>query len=58
VRGDEVRVEFDHALNEKAESWQFCLLNVEPDHAAAVGVDSSGAPLSLRARRIVPLGER
>ena len=53
--GDDVRVIFDPRLGDDASLWRFVLLDASPDHMVAVGVNTGGAPISLRAASFVPL---
>lgn len=52
---DEVGVAFEPRLGDDASRWRFALHQASPRHMLAVGVDTGGAPLSLRAARVVPL---
>jgi 4'-phosphopantetheinyl transferase len=54
---DEIGVTFDQKLPDDAARWRFALMDAPPHHIIAVGADTGGAPLSLRAAHIVPLGE-
>ena len=55
---EEVRVTFDEELGDDPARWRFALLSALSHYMLAVGVDTGGAALSLRARHIVPLRER
>jgi 4'-phosphopantetheinyl transferase len=55
---DEIRVIFDTRLGDDATSWRFALLDAPPHHKIAVSVKTGGARLSLRSRRVVPLGRK
>jgi len=46
---------FDESLADDATRWRFALLDEPPHYMIAVGVDTGGAALSLRAAHIVPL---
>jgi 4'-phosphopantetheinyl transferase len=52
---EDISVAFDKALGDDPARWRFALLRAPPRHLIAVGVDTGGAALSLRARPIVPL---
>ncbi len=52
--GPAIGIAFDPALGDAPARWQFSLLRAGQTHLAAVGVDSGGAPLSLRAERWSP----
>lgn len=53
--GSGIGVVFDPRLGDDERRWRFALLRGGPDHLIAVGVDTGGAPLSLRAARCIPL---
>lgn len=53
--GPDISIAFDPRLVDDPARWRFCLLRGSPHHFIAVGVDTGGAPLSLRAARFVPL---
>jgi len=53
--GNDVRVIFDARLDDDASLWRFVLLDASPRHIVAIGVNTGGAPLSLRAASFVPL---
>jgi len=55
---DEISVEFGTRWDDDASSWRFALLDAPPHHIIAISVKTSGAALSLRATRAVPLRER
>jgi 4'-phosphopantetheinyl transferase len=55
--GPEIGVAFDPRLGDEPSRWRFALLDASPRHLVAVGVDTGGAPLSLRAARCIPLRE-
>lgn len=50
-----IRVAFDRGCEDDATCWRFALLDASPLHVIAVGVDTGGVPLSLRATQFVPL---
>lgn len=50
-----IEVVFEKRLDDDARRWRFALLDLVPGHLTAVGVDTGGAPLSLRALHMVPL---
>jgi 4'-phosphopantetheinyl transferase len=49
---DAVRIHFDAAMDDDAARWRFALLDAPPDHLLAVGVETAGPPLALRAARV------
>lgn len=51
----EIAIAFDPRLADDKARWRFALLRASFRHLVAVGVDSAGAALSLRAGRYVPL---
>jgi len=51
----EIRVNFKSTCLGNATCWQFALIDAPPLHMIAIGVDTDGVPLSLRARQVVPL---
>jgi 4'-phosphopantetheinyl transferase len=51
----DIGIAFDPQLGDEPSRWRFELLRASPQHLVAVGVDSLGAPLSLRAANFVPL---
>ncbi len=51
----EIGVVFHPPLRDDPSRWRFSLLRASPHHLVAVGVDSAGATLSLRASNFVPL---
>jgi 4'-phosphopantetheinyl transferase len=53
--GPEIGVTFDPRLFDHAPRWRFALLRGSPSHMVAVGADTGGAALSLRACNYVPL---
>lgn len=55
LTGGEVAVRFEATRGENAADWQFVLLDFPPRYALAVGVNTLGVPLQLRARPYVPL---
>jgi 4'-phosphopantetheinyl transferase len=57
-RGPEIDIAFDPRLADSPARWRFALLRGSPRHMVAVGVDTGGAELSLRATRCVPLRGR
>ena len=54
--GDNVRAWFGPRLAGDAAHWRFVLMDVGPHHLIGLSVDTGGAPLSLRAARVVSLG--
>jgi 4'-phosphopantetheinyl transferase len=52
---EEISVVFDRTLDDDAARWRFALLDAPPHHMIAVGVETGGAALSLRATQVVPL---
>lgn len=50
----EVGVIFHPRRGEDARRWRFASIDAPPMHVLAVGVDTGGVPLSLRATRCVP----
>ena len=52
---EEIGVAFEEGQQDDAARWRFALLDSPPRHLIAVGADTGGAALSLRAARIVPL---
>jgi 4'-phosphopantetheinyl transferase len=46
---------FGPRLAGDAADWRFVLIDVGPRHLIGLSVDTGGAPLSLRAARVVPL---
>ena len=52
--GPEIGVTFDEQLADSPERWRFNLFSASPRHMVAVGVDTGGAPLHLRAVNYVP----
>ena len=53
---DSVCAGFGPRLAGDAAHWRFVLMDVGQHHLIGVSVDTGGAPLSLRAARVVPLG--
>jgi len=53
--GDDIGVTFDASLGDDATQWRFALIDAFADHRVAVGVNTGGKPLSLRAVNYVPL---
>ena len=53
--GDGIRIRFDPRLSDEPSRWRFELLRASANHLIAVGVDTGGLPLSLRAVRYIPL---
>ena len=53
--GDEIGITFDPRLADEPSRWRFALIDASPAHLLAVGVDTAGAPLSLRMTSVVPL---
>jgi hypothetical protein len=53
---DSVCAGFGPRLAGEAADWRFVLMDVGPHHLIGLSVDTGGAPLSLRAARVVPLG--
>jgi 4'-phosphopantetheinyl transferase len=51
---DRIDIAFDIRCSEDATHWRFALLDVPQHHLIAIGVDTGGAPLSLRAWQFVP----
>jgi 4'-phosphopantetheinyl transferase len=51
----EIRIAFDPRLSDEPSRWRFALLSGSVQHLLAVGVDTGGVPLALRAIRYVPL---
>lgn len=56
--GEAIGVTFDKNLADDASRWQFALLDFPPHHVVAVGANTDGAALSLRAASFVPLDDR
>jgi 4'-phosphopantetheinyl transferase len=54
VEDDAIGVGFAAELEQDATRLRFALLDAPPSHLIAVGVDTGGAPLSLRAARVEP----
>lgn len=54
-QGPEIGVAFHPPLRDDPSRWRFSLLRASPRHLVAVGVDSGGTALSLRASNFVPL---
>ena len=50
------RVAFDPRLADDPARWRFAVIDAPPRHLIAVGVDSGGAALSLRAARVSSFG--
>jgi 4'-phosphopantetheinyl transferase len=61
--GSPIRIAFDPSLQDDASHWRFSLLESPSRHVIALGADTGGAPLSVRAcsyvplRGVVPFGE-
>jgi len=53
--GEDIGVAFEETLADDPARWRFALLDAPPHYMMALGVDTGGAALSLRARPIVPL---
>ncbi len=53
--GPDIGITFDPRLADHPERWRFALHQTASGHLIAVGVDTAGAPLSLRAAEYVPL---
>jgi 4'-phosphopantetheinyl transferase len=51
---EEIGVAFDEGMADDATRWRFSLLDSPPLHMIAVGADTGGAAMSLRAAHIVP----
>jgi 4'-phosphopantetheinyl transferase len=51
----EIGIAFTPPLVDDPRVWRFALLDAPPRHLVAVGVCTDGAPLSLRATRVIPL---
>lgn len=49
------RIHFESGIDDDPRRWQFASLRVSPQHILAVAGETNGAPLRLRASRIVPL---
>jgi 4'-phosphopantetheinyl transferase len=58
VDDDSISIGFDARLGDNATRWRFALLDAHPNYMIALGVDTDGTALSLRASHIVPLRER
>ena len=54
---DPISICFDARLADHASRWRFALLDTTTQHIIAVGVDTGGHALSLRATHVVPLGK-
>jgi 4'-phosphopantetheinyl transferase len=54
-QGPDIGVSFAPRLADRPARWRFALLRGSPRHMVAVGVDTDGGPLSLRANHYVPL---
>lgn len=53
--GDEgIDIRFDPRLGEDSSRWRFALVETPPGHVVALGVDTGGEPLRLRARAFTP----
>ena len=50
----QIRIAFDSRLSDEPSRWRFALLSGSEQHLVAVGVDTGGVPLDLRAVRYVP----
>jgi 4'-phosphopantetheinyl transferase len=55
VDDNAISVVFDARVADDATRWRFELLEAPPRHIIAVGVDTGGAALSLRAAHVMPL---
>jgi 4'-phosphopantetheinyl transferase len=53
--GADIGIAFDPRLGDDAQRWRFALLRAGSRHFVAVGVDTGGQALSLRATQFVPL---
>lgn len=53
--GPDIGITFDPRLADHPERWRFALHQTASGHLIAVGADTAGAPLSLRAADYVPL---
>ncbi|MFO0818076.1 MAG: 4'-phosphopantetheinyl transferase superfamily protein [Pirellulales bacterium] len=55
-RGSErIDIEIDASQNDEASRWRFAVIDAPPRFAMAVGVDTGGEPLAVRAARVTPL---
>jgi 4'-phosphopantetheinyl transferase len=52
---DTISICIDQRLADDASRWRFALLDTTTQHMIAVGAETGGFPLSLRARNVVPL---
>lgn len=52
---DDISICFDERLSDDASRWRFALLDTATQHMIAVGADTGGPALLLRASRVVPL---
>ncbi len=55
IGGPSVRIEFDPRLGDDPSRWRFALLRGGANHLIAVGADTGGAALQVRAVRYLPL---
>lgn len=55
IDDDSISIAFDARLGDDATRWRFALLDAQPSHMIALGADTDGAALSLRATHVVPL---
>jgi 4'-phosphopantetheinyl transferase len=53
IDDDSISIDFDPRLADDPARWRFSLLDMSPEHVLAVGVDTGGAPLSLRVAPVV-----
>ncbi len=54
--GDAISICIDERLGDDAARWRFALLDTATPHMIAVGANTGGTELSMRARQCVPLG--
>jgi hypothetical protein len=47
---------FDSRRDDDPARWSFALFDAAPRYRLAVGVETGGAQLTVRARRFIPLG--
>jgi 4'-phosphopantetheinyl transferase len=53
--GEEITITFDERLRDDPSRWRFALVQPRSNHLVAVGADTGGAPLKLRAAELTSL---
>ena len=56
IDGDRVSVAFDPRAGDDESRWRFTLIDAAPSHLIAIGADTGGAAMSVRAWPVVPTG--